>query len=69
MPDRPLPFPQFNAALTASPCVRHCCLDDNDICLGCFRSRAEIVRWGSASEGERRVILKRANLRKQRNRD
>lgn len=44
----------------ASPCVRNCCLDDDDICLGCHRSLAEIVAWGGASDQERRAILERA---------
>ncbi|MDV3238451.1 MAG: DUF1289 domain-containing protein [Gammaproteobacteria bacterium] len=46
-----------------SPCVRNCCLDDGDICLGCHRSLAEIVAWGSASEAERHAILERARER------
>ncbi|WP_156302871.1 DUF1289 domain-containing protein, partial [Methylogaea oryzae] len=25
------------------PCVRNCCLDSTDICLGCFRALAEIT--------------------------
>jgi predicted Fe-S protein YdhL (DUF1289 family) len=41
----------------ASPCVRNCCLDDDEVCLGCGRSLAEIVRWGSASDDEKRAIL------------
>ncbi|MBU1192647.1 MAG: DUF1289 domain-containing protein [Gammaproteobacteria bacterium] len=44
----------------ASPCVRNCCLDDQDICLGCFRSLAEIVGWGGANDAERRATLARA---------
>jgi len=28
-----------------SPCVRNCCLDTEDICLGCFRSMDEIMLW------------------------
>lgn len=44
----------------ASPCVRNCCLDDQDICLGCFRSLAEIVGWGGADDLERRAIVARA---------
>ncbi|MBT2912746.1 DUF1289 domain-containing protein, partial [Vibrio anguillarum] len=24
-----------------SPCIRQCCLDEMDICLGCFRSLNE----------------------------
>lgn len=41
----------------ASPCVRNCCLDDQDICLGCFRSLVEIMAWGDATDTERRAIL------------
>lgn len=28
-----------------SPCVRNCCLDENDICLGCYRSLSETLNW------------------------
>jgi uncharacterized protein len=44
----------------ASPCVRNCCLDDHDICLGCHRSVQEIIAWGGADNAERRAILERA---------
>lgn len=47
----------------ASPCVRNCCLDDDDVCLGCHRSVEEIMAWGSASNVERRAILQRAAQR------
>ncbi len=36
-----------------SPCVRHCCLDDKDICIGCGRTLDEICRWSS----EKKEIL------------
>lgn len=42
---------------TDSPCIRNCCLDDNDICLGCFRSLDEIRVWSQSSIEQRRVIL------------
>ena len=32
--DHPLPAPTADGR-PASPCVRNCCLDDRDICLGC----------------------------------
>ncbi|MFW5425887.1 MAG: DUF1289 domain-containing protein [Methylophagaceae bacterium] len=50
-----------------SPCIRNCCLDDNDICLGCFRSLDEIVLWGSTetSNDEKQHILNMATKRKQ----
>lgn len=47
-----------------SPCVRNCCLDDNDICLGCFRSIEEIVGWSSATEEEQRAIIANAEQRR-----
>ena len=40
-----------------SPCVRNCCLDKQDVCLGCGRTIEEIIRWGDASEDEKLKIL------------
>ncbi|GHX16227.1 hypothetical protein VCSRO156_3477 [Vibrio cholerae] len=40
-----------------SPCVRHCCLDDKDICIGCGRTLDEICRWCSATNSEKQEIL------------
>jgi hypothetical protein len=54
------PIPQNEIA---SPCVRTCCLDDDDVCIGCGRALAEIVAWGTADDGERRAILERARAR------
>jgi uncharacterized protein len=47
----------------ASPCVRNCCLDEADVCMGCGRSLAEIVRWGTALDTEKREILARSRAR------
>ncbi|WP_297529133.1 DUF1289 domain-containing protein [Thiohalobacter sp.] len=46
-----------------SPCVRNCCLDRNDICLGCGRALEEIIEWGGADDVRRRVILAQAARR------
>ncbi|TQQ10117.1 DUF1289 domain-containing protein, partial [Vibrio cholerae] len=40
-----------------SPCVRHCCLDDKDICIGCGRTLDEICRWSSATNSKKQEIL------------
>jgi len=40
-----------------SPCVRNCCLGDDDVCLGCFRTLKEICGWSEANDEERTVIL------------
>ncbi|MCX4027344.1 DUF1289 domain-containing protein [Endozoicomonas sp. SM1973] len=49
---------------TDSPCVRNCCLDNNDVCVGCFRSLAEILEWHTATEARRKQIVENANKRK-----
>jgi predicted Fe-S protein YdhL (DUF1289 family) len=46
-----------------SPCVRNCCLDAHGICLGCFRTVAEITQWHAASGEEKREILARCRRR------
>ena len=40
-----------------SPCVRNCCLNEQDICLGCFRSLEEICGWSQADDQKRKQIL------------
>ena len=48
-----------------SPCLRTCCLNDKDICLGCFRSLPEILSWSKADAATRQQILLSAEQRKQ----
>ena len=43
--------------LIDSPCINQCCLDAQDVCLGCFRSIDEIVHWRSMSEQQRALII------------
>ncbi|RDH84008.1 MAG: DUF1289 domain-containing protein [endosymbiont of Galathealinum brachiosum] len=47
-----------------SPCVRNCCLDKKDICIGCGRTLEEIMQWQASSISEKKDILRRAALRK-----
>lgn len=47
-----------------SPCVRNCCLDEQDVCLGCGRTLDEIRAWASLDEGQRRQVLARAAARR-----
>lgn len=39
-----------------SPCVRNCCLDEDDVCMGCFRTIDEIIHWGSDESIDRQVL-------------
>ncbi len=47
-----------------SPCARNCCLDQQDICIGCGRTVQEIVRWGGADDEEKHEILMSAQARR-----
>ncbi len=47
-----------------SPCVRKCTLDDDDVCVGCFRNIEEICAWGGASNEQRQQILNQAASRR-----
>uniref|UniRef100_A0A486XJ74 DUF1289 domain-containing protein n=1 Tax=Rheinheimera sp. BAL341 TaxID=1708203 RepID=A0A486XJ74_9GAMM len=46
-----------------SPCVRNCCLDQQDICLGCGRHVDEIIEWHNASLSRQAEILQLAQSR------
>jgi predicted Fe-S protein YdhL (DUF1289 family) len=42
----------------ASPCTKVCTMDPvSDLCVGCGRTLAEIARWGSMPDEERRRIV------------
>lgn len=49
----------------ASPCRRQCCLDDQDICLGCGRTLQDILDWGKADSARKRTICAAAEARLQ----
>ncbi len=46
--------------LIESPCISICAMDENDVCVGCYRSAEEITRWSNADNGERRQIISTA---------
>lgn len=47
----------------ASPCVRNCCLDEDNVCMGCGRSLQEIVAWSTANDADKAAILARSRER------
>ncbi|WNO60171.1 DUF1289 domain-containing protein [Rheinheimera sp. MMS21-TC3] len=47
-----------------SPCVRNCCLDQQDCCLGCGRILSEITGWAAASDQQQQILVL-AKMRKQ----
>ncbi|WP_339083671.1 DUF1289 domain-containing protein [Pseudomonas sp. TMP9] len=48
-----------------SPCRRQCCLDDQDICLGCGRTLQDILDWSKADQPRQRAICTAAEARLQ----
>lgn len=46
-----------------SPCVSICVLNDDDICVGCYRSGSEISHWGKYDNSEKRAVYERMQTR------
>lgn len=65
----PLPSPPFPApgssTPVASPCVRRCTLDQDDVCIGCGRTLDDIRQWGAMSDEQRGECVARAAQRRQ----
>jgi len=40
-----------------TPCISQCELDENDICVGCYRSAVEISDWMYKSDDEKIDIV------------
>lgn len=53
-----------NVTKIDSPCVRNCCLNNDDVCLGCFRSLFEIRHWIQVDDATRKQFLQNAALRR-----
>ncbi|MAK90718.1 MAG: DUF1289 domain-containing protein [Oleibacter sp.] len=49
----------------SSPCIRNCCLDHNDICLGCYRTLEEIRHWVESTAQQKQNILALCEARRQ----
>ncbi|MDB4837681.1 DUF1289 domain-containing protein [Marinomonas sp.] len=47
-----------------SPCIRNCCLDEEDVCVGCLRTLDDILRWQSTSSEEKLEVLARSKKRR-----
>lgn len=48
-----------------SPCRKVCRLDEEGMCVGCFRMLDEIANWSIMSNPERMEVLRKAHLRMQ----
>ena len=48
----------------ASPCISVCALDENDVCMGCYRTAEEVTEWFTATPEQKQRILQRAAQRR-----
>lgn len=46
-----------------SPCVSICALNDEDVCVGCYRTGDEITRWWGMENAEKQQTLDKAKER------
>ncbi|EED32568.1 conserved hypothetical protein [gamma proteobacterium NOR5-3] len=56
---------EVGPAEPASPCISVCALDENDICMGCYRSAQEITDWFMADAAGKTEMLERARARRE----
>ncbi len=47
-----------------SPCIHVCTLDEDKICMGCYRSVEEIRGWFRFSDEEKKKILENSEKRR-----
>jgi predicted Fe-S protein YdhL (DUF1289 family) len=47
-----------------SPCIDNCCLNNQKICLSCFRSLVEIAQWSQMNDRMRLDVLHKAENRR-----
>ncbi|WP_082768727.1 DUF1289 domain-containing protein [Paraglaciecola hydrolytica] len=52
------------SASIESPCIRNCCLNNEDVCLGCFRTLNEILQWSELSSETKQQVLTNCLTRK-----
>lgn len=46
-----------------SPCVSVCALDEDDVCVGCYRTGMEISQWGRMTVEKQRLVVERSHQR------
>ncbi|MGV6806979.1 MAG: DUF1289 domain-containing protein [bacterium] len=44
----------------SSPCISICALDENDVCVGCYRTAKEIREWLLMEDDERMEVLEKS---------
>lgn len=53
--------------MVESPCIRQCCLNPDDVCVGCWRTLEEVMQWSAGTDDEKLLILNLVAERKKQN--
>lgn len=64
VPRPPKPLYSNVSPTVESPCISLCRLDEERVCMGCFRHVDDIREWRSADDQRRREICATAEQRK-----
>jgi len=54
----------MEAEVVKSPCVNRCKYDEFDLCVGCYRTKQEIVSWIDFSNEEKLTVLQKVEQRR-----
>ncbi len=49
----------------SSPCIRQCCLNESDVCIGCGRLLSEILKWSDTKANDQQQIVELAKKRRE----
>jgi len=58
-------MPEQDLNEVASPCVSICVLNEDDICVGCYRTGEEVTRWWGMTNEEKTLTLAKTKEREQ----
>ncbi len=47
------------------PCIRQCCLDEKDVCMGCYRTLDDMRVWHKSTDIQKLDMLRRASEKKE----
>ena len=47
----------------SSPCVSICAMNEDDVCVGCYRTGDEITRWWGMNNAEKIQTLEKVKVR------
>ncbi|MFW6233489.1 MAG: DUF1289 domain-containing protein [Nanoarchaeota archaeon] len=50
--------------MVKSPCINVCKLNENQICIGCYRSLDEIDNWSQLKDDEKIMVIEKAKQRR-----